>query len=219
MRCFETNQWFVNNWLSRIINRPNEAKNIWLAKRTTKRELKYVLDETKWETRTKNIFTQKRNRFRRFFLWSKHSPPRDTYPKTKISQKQKNFFGKIALNFYQKISKTKGNSFEQKIPPGIRTPDLSKNKGNSFEQKIPPPAYVPQICQKTKTIPLNKKSAAPPAYAPQICRLLLLICQRKFMQKIWKFSLKKFFLKKNLFLGYEKRGFFLGGGKFPGKNV
>ena len=121
------------------------------------------------------------------FFCDLNIPPRDTYTKTKISQKQKNFFGKIALNLYQKISKTKGNSFEHlPPPPGIRT----------------------QICQKTKAIPLNKKS--PPTYVPQICRLLLLICQRKFMQKIWKFSLKNFFLKKNLFWGHEK-GFFLGG--------
>ena len=42
-----------------------------------------------------------------------------------FSKNKKIFFGKIALNLYQKISKTKGNSFEQKIPPppGIRTPD------------------------------------------------------------------------------------------------
>ena len=73
-----------------------------------------------------------------FFTWT--FPPRDTYPKTKISQKQKNFFGKVSLNLYQKISET---------------------KGNSFEQKIPLVAYVPKICQKTKVIPLNKKSPPP----------------------------------------------------------
>ena len=65
-----------------------------------------------------------------FFFCDLNIPPRDTYPKTKISQKQKIFFGKIALNFYKKISKTKGNSFEQKIPPppGIRNPELSKKQ-------------------------------------------------------------------------------------------
>ena len=79
----------------------------------------------------------------------------------KISQKQKNFFGKIALNFYQKISKTKGNSFEQKIPPpGIRTPDLSNNTAKSFEQ--PPGIRTPDLSKKqrfclTFTANLSKK--------------------------------------------------------------
>ena len=88
------------------------------------------------------------------FFCDLNIPPLDTYPKTKISQKQKHFFGKIALNLYQKITKTKGNSFEQKI----LTPDLSKNKGNSFEQKIPPPRprhTYPRSVKKTKVIPLN----------------------------------------------------------------
>jgi len=37
---------------------------------------------------------------------------------------------------------------------------LSKNKGNSFEQNIPP-AYVPQICQKTKVIHLRLRYTTP----------------------------------------------------------
>ena len=61
------------------------------------------------------------------------------YLKTKFLQKQKNSFEKIALNLYQKISKNKGNSFEQTIPP----------------------AYIPQICQKTKVIHLRLRYTAP----------------------------------------------------------
>ena len=101
--------------------------------------------------------------------------------------KQK-FLWKNCLEFVPKNLKNQRQFLWTKNPPGIRTPDLSKTKGNSFEQKIPSLAYVPQIC-----------------------RLLLLICQRKFMQKIWKFSLKKLFSKK-LVLGVRKKGFYLGEG-------
>ena len=111
-------------------------------------------------------------------------------------------------------------------PPGYV---LLKNKKISLEK-------LPWICtkksQKAKVIPLNKKSPQhtyprsvkkqsqflwtknppPPAYVPQICRLLLLICQRKFIQKIWKFSLKIFFLEKTYFWG-TKKGVFRGGGR------
>ena len=107
-----------------------------------------------------------------FFCDLNIPPPPDTYPKTKISQKQKIASQKIALNLYQKISKTKDNFFEQKIPPWHTYPDLS-----------------------TFTANLSKKIHA----------------------KNLKIFFKKIFLKKNLFLVYEKRDFFLGGGKFPGK--
>ena len=116
----------------------------------------------------------------------------------------------ICFRWNQKISKTKGNSFEQKIPPrhtyaryvkkqrqflwtktppppGIRTPDLSKNKGNSFEQKIPPGIRTPDL--STFTANLSKKIHA----------------------KNLKIFLKNFFLKKTCFWG-TKKGFFFGGG-------
>ena len=85
-------------------------------------------------------------------------------------------------------------------PPDTPKPKFLKNKKFSLEKS-------PWICtkksQKPKVIPLNNPPP-PPAYVPQICQT-----SRKFMQKIWKFSLKKHFLKKTCFWGTKNVGFFL----------
>ena len=74
------------------------------------------------------------------FFWTEHSPPTLGYvPQNQNFPKTESFFGKIGLNLHQKKSKAKGNCFEHPLPP----------------------AYVPQICQKTKVIPLRLRYTAP----------------------------------------------------------
>ena len=108
---------------------------------------------------------------------------------------------------YQKISNTKGNSFQQKIPPPrLCTSDLSKNKGNFFEQKIPPPSILTPDLSKNKGNSFEQKISPPGIRTPDLSTFTANL-SKKIHAKNLKIFFKKFFPKKNLFLGYEKKVF------------
>ena len=129
-----------------------------------------------------------------FFCDLNISPSPGYLPENQNFSKTKKFRWRNCLNLYQKISKNKGDSFEQKIPP----------------------AYVPQICQKTKVIPLNKPPPPSRHTYPKSVDFTANL-SKKIHAKNLKIFFKKLFLKKTCFWGTKKG--VLGGGKFPGKNV
>ena len=73
--------------------------------------------------------------------------------------------------------------------------------------------HVPQIFQKTKTIPLNKKSS--PSIRPPDLSTFTTNLSKKIHAKNLKIFFKKIFLKKKLVFGVRKKGFF--GGQIPRK--